>query len=60
MRDNMKRILILGGGTAGSIVANKLARELRVEIAKDEVDIRILDKLLLSTWLDSHLFHLGI
>ncbi len=40
----MKRILILGGGTAGSIVANKLARELRVEIAKDEVDIRILDK----------------
>jgi sulfide:quinone oxidoreductase len=44
MRDNMKRILILGAGTAGSIVANKLARELRVEIAKDEVDIRILDK----------------
>ena len=36
MRDNMKRILILGGGTAGSIVANKLARELRVEIAKDQ------------------------
>jgi NADH dehydrogenase FAD-containing subunit len=40
----MKRTLILGGGTAGSILANKLPRELRVEIAKDQVDIRILDK----------------
>ena len=30
----MKRILILGGGTAGSIVANELARELRAEIAR--------------------------
>ena len=40
----MKKILILGGGTAGLIVANKLARELRKEIAKDEIEIIILDK----------------
>jgi sulfide:quinone oxidoreductase len=40
----MKKILILGGGTAGLIVANKLARELRNKIAKDQVEIIILDK----------------
>jgi len=39
-----KKILILGAGAAGTIVANKLARELRREIAKDEVSITILDK----------------
>ncbi|RLG40738.1 MAG: hypothetical protein DRO05_05635, partial [Thermoproteota archaeon] len=39
-----KRILILGAGAAGTIVANKLARDLRREIAKDEVEIKILDK----------------
>lgn len=40
----MKKILILGGGTGGLIVGNKLARELRNEIAKDQVEILILDK----------------
>lgn len=39
-----KRILILGAGAAGTIVANKLARELRREIANEEVEIAILDK----------------
>lgn len=39
-----KRVLILGAGASGSIVANKLARELRREIAKDELEITILDK----------------
>jgi sulfide:quinone oxidoreductase len=40
----LKKILILGAGTAGSIVANKLARELRREIAQDKIEITILDK----------------
>ena len=39
-----KRILILGAGAAGTIASNKIARELRREIAKDEVEITILDK----------------
>jgi len=39
-----KKILILGAGAAGTIVANKLARDLRREIARDEVEITILDK----------------
>jgi len=39
-----KRVLILGAGAAGTIVANKLARELRREIAKEEVEVAILDK----------------
>ena len=39
-----KKVLILGAGAAGTIVANKLARELRKEIAKEEVEITILDK----------------
>jgi len=39
-----KKVLILGSGASGSIVANKLSRELRNEIARDEVEIKILDK----------------
>jgi len=39
-----KKILILGAGAAGTIASNKLARELRREIAKGEVEITILDK----------------
>ncbi|MCW7073961.1 MAG: NAD(P)/FAD-dependent oxidoreductase [Methanophagales archaeon] len=38
------RVLVLGAGAAGSTVANKLAREFRQEIAKEEVEITILDK----------------
>lgn len=44
-----KKILILGAGAGGSIVANKLAKELRSEIAKEEVGITILDKEEVST-----------
>jgi NADH dehydrogenase FAD-containing subunit len=40
----MKKILILGGGITDLIVANKLARELRNKIAKNEIEIIILDK----------------
>lgn len=40
-----KRILILGAGAAGTIASNKLARELRREIARGEVEILINDKL---------------
>ncbi len=32
------KILILGTGISGSIVANKLARELRTDLLKDEVE----------------------
>jgi NADH dehydrogenase, FAD-containing subunit len=39
-----EKVLILGAGYAGSVVANKLAREFRKKIAKDELDITILDK----------------
>jgi sulfide:quinone oxidoreductase len=38
------RVLILGAGAAGSAVANKLAREFRQEIAKEKVEITILDR----------------
>jgi len=41
---NMKQILVLGAGTAGSIVANKLARELRRDITRNSVNITLLDK----------------
>jgi hypothetical protein len=37
----MKKILILGDGTADLIVANKLARELRNKITKNEIEIII-------------------
>lgn len=40
----MKNVLILGGGAAGAIIANKLARELRKEIARDELRVTVLDK----------------
>ena len=39
-----KRILILGAGAAGSIVANKVTRELRKDIAKEKLKVAILDK----------------
>lgn len=39
-----KKILILGAGAGGSMAANKIARELRREIAKGEVEITLLDK----------------
>jgi sulfide:quinone oxidoreductase len=40
----MKRVLILGAGTGGMIVANSLARELRREIVKGEVEILLFDR----------------
>jgi sulfide:quinone oxidoreductase len=39
----MKRVLILGAGTGGMIVANSLAREMRREIVKGEVEISLFD-----------------
>ncbi len=35
----MRRIAILGGGVGGTMVANRLARELREEIARSEVEV---------------------
>jgi len=41
-KDTMpQKILILGAGAAGSIAANKLARELRREIAEEKITINI-------------------
>ncbi len=39
----MKRILILGGGTGGTIVANRLAYELRHKIRRGEVSIDVVN-----------------
>jgi len=39
-----KKILILGAGAAGSIAANKIARELRRDIAERKLEVTILDK----------------
>jgi sulfide:quinone oxidoreductase len=39
-----EKVLILGAGYAGSVVANILARELRNKIAREELEITILDK----------------
>jgi len=39
-----KQILILGAGVAGSIVANKVSRELRREIARGKLEVTVLDK----------------
>ncbi|MFW9831002.1 MAG: FAD-dependent oxidoreductase, partial [Candidatus Thorarchaeota archaeon] len=39
----MRRILVLGGGTAGTLTANLIARELGNEIKKGEVEITLLD-----------------
>ena len=37
-----KRILILGGGTGGTIVANLLARGLRNELKRGEITVNML------------------
>lgn len=39
VRTLKKRVIVLGGGSGGSIVANKLARQLNQEISYDEVEI---------------------
>ena len=39
-----EKVLVLGAGAGGSVVTNKMARELKQEIAKDEVEITIMDK----------------
>ncbi|WP_069807813.1 NAD(P)/FAD-dependent oxidoreductase [Vulcanisaeta thermophila] len=40
----MKRIAIIGGNFSGAVVANKLARRLRWELAKGDVEIAVFDK----------------
>ncbi|MBN2109830.1 MAG: FAD-dependent oxidoreductase [Methanosarcinaceae archaeon] len=39
-----ERVLILGAGYGGSVIANVLAREFRNRIANDELEINLLDK----------------
>lgn len=40
----IRRILIVGAGYSGTVVANKVARECRKQIAKEELEILILDR----------------
>lgn len=40
----MKKVVIIGASTTGAIIANKLARELRREIARGNLKITALDK----------------
>ncbi|XJZ27985.1 NAD(P)/FAD-dependent oxidoreductase [Bacillota bacterium Lsc_1132] len=39
MRTLKKRVIVLGGGSGGSMVANKLARQLSKEIKNEEIEI---------------------
>lgn len=39
-----KRIVVLGGGIGGTIVANKLAKKLSAELDRGEVEIDVLDR----------------
>jgi len=41
----MKRVVILGGGVGGTIVANQLARKLKKQIDRDEVSLTVVDQL---------------
>jgi sulfide:quinone oxidoreductase len=41
----MERVLILGGGVGGTIVANLLARKLRRQIDDQEVEVTVVDRL---------------
>lgn len=50
----MQRILVVGGGTAGSTVASRLARELAREIRDGKVEVRLL------TEGDDHLYQPGL
>ncbi|MFP3346564.1 MAG: hypothetical protein RXR17_03870 [Sulfolobaceae archaeon] len=40
----MKRIIIAGGGIAGTIVANRLVKALSPEIGKGEVELVVLER----------------
>ncbi len=40
----MKRVIVVGGGIAGTIVANRMARMMPEEIEKGEAEIVVLDK----------------
>jgi sulfide:quinone oxidoreductase len=40
----MKRVLILGGGVGGTIVANLVSRKLRRQIENDEVEVTVVDQ----------------
>src|SRR5438876_210762 len=42
--DDMKRILILGAGTAGTVMANRLARVYRRDIAARRTAITVVDR----------------
>ncbi|MEM1645256.1 MAG: FAD/NAD(P)-binding oxidoreductase [Ignisphaera sp.] len=52
----MKKILIAGGGIAGTIIANRLARALSPEIEKGEVELTVLDKSDTHIYLPGQLF----
>ncbi|NMP24458.1 NAD(P)/FAD-dependent oxidoreductase, partial [Sulfobacillus sp. DSM 109850] len=39
----MTRVVLLGGGVGGSMVSNQLARELKSEIVRGEVEITVIN-----------------
>ena len=41
----MQRVLILGGGVGGTIVANLVSRKLRHQIDAGEVEVTVVDQL---------------
>ncbi|WP_442598276.1 NAD(P)/FAD-dependent oxidoreductase [Neobacillus sp. D3-1R] len=49
----MKKIVVLGGGSAGTMVANKLARQLGEQIKKREVEITLISNT------DKHIYQPG-
>ena len=50
----MKRILVIGGGMAGSIVANGLARKLNTELNNGTTEITVISAT------DKHLYQPGL
>jgi len=40
----MKRVIVVGGGIAGTIVANRIARTIPEELEKGEAEVVVLDK----------------
>ena len=52
----MKRIVILGGGTAGTIMANRLARQFHGEIERGLVELTVVDQAALHVYQPALLF----
>ncbi len=54
LADHARRIVVLGGGTAGTIIANRLARRYADEVAHGQIRITLVDES------DQHLYQPGL